>query len=140
MNQHFGYHYHPAFGRIDLDAPYALPKLRSRAIREACADMPCTLKLTGFLGEQCNLEPGAVVACHIGKIGRGVNTKTSDLGVVAGCSVCHDILDGRRPGFGQVLELYPRALLDQVIRAQQHTLTLLALSGHIEVKGGEWVR
>jgi hypothetical protein len=73
--------------------PHMLPKVRSPALMAGVRGMPCALRLGTFLGRPC-APSDTVVACHLPVFGKGVATKVSDLFTVAGCSSCHEILDG----------------------------------------------
>lgn len=67
--------------------PYRNPKARKAAEGEHC-----TLNFPG-----CNHDPRTSVLCHLNEhwAGKGMGQKAHDFAAVIGCSVCHDILDGR---------------------------------------------
>lgn len=78
--------------------------------------MPCALRISSFVpGHRC-APRDTVVPCHIGKVGKGMGTKVSDLAVAAGCLHCHDLLDGRDNRVEWILKHYPAAFWEQVLR------------------------
>lgn len=113
-----------------------LPKVRSSALTDACAAMPCTLRLAGFLGLPC-AHQSTVVACHLPTIGKGVSTKVSDLFCAAGCATCHDLIDGRDPRGFDIAERYPAAFHQQMMRAGHETQSRWLAMGLIHVEGME---
>ena len=67
---------------------------RSTPIRRAARGQDCTLRLA-----VCNFDPETTVLCHSNFLadGKGMGLKAPDTAAAFGCSVCHDVLDGRRP-------------------------------------------
>ena len=63
--------------------PHMLVKVRSKALKDACAHMPCTLRLASIVGKACAHQT-TVVGCHLPVAGHGVNTKVSDINLGAG--------------------------------------------------------
>jgi len=122
--------------------PALLPKVRSRALLAACQDMPCTLRVASFIpGQQCAHQT-TVVPCHIdATLGKGMGTKVSDLFVAAGCFHCHNIIDGRDPkGRAFIMDNYPTAFMERLLKGLCETQSRLVDMGLIEVKGGEIVK
>lgn len=72
-----------------------LPKIRSKKLKDACADMPCTLRIASIFGGSCSPQ-NTVVGAHLPLSGRGWNTKGSEINIAAACFTCHDLIDGRR--------------------------------------------
>lgn len=119
---------------------HVLPKVRSRKLLDACAIMPCTLRLAGFGGMQCAPQD-TVVGCHLDGIGgKGTGTKVSDLFVAAGCRVCHDLIDRRDPRGMKLAELYPGAWAHQIHRAHCETMSYWIQDGLIQIEGAEIIR
>lgn len=118
--------------------PHMLPKVRSRTLLDACSLMPCTLRIRSFLGLPCTSQE-TVVGCHLPTIGKGVATKVSDLFVAAGCSGCHDLVDGRDKRMEMIEDRYPAALAEQLMRANHETIARWTAMGLIHVEGGELV-
>ena len=116
--------------------PHMLPKVRSEAIRKACENFPCSLRIASFIGLSCS-GPNTVVGCHLPTDGKGIGTKVTDLSIAAGCQVCHDLLDGRDNRGRLIREKYPLGLADRIIRAQSETLTRLMMDGIIEINDAE---
>ena len=110
--------------------PHMMPKLRSKLIMDAPkafydltgTHAPCTLCLASFIGEQCYGNETCVM-CHLPIDGKGMSTKVTDLATVFGCMKCHTILD--QGGFQTLVERYPVALAQQLIRAHISTQTYL---------------
>ena len=118
--------------------PHMMPKLRSEEITRATRDMHCTLRLASFAGLPCSCEE-TLVPCHLPVIGKGMGTKVTDLAVVAGCQVCHDLLDGRDPKGIKLAEMYPGAWSMRLLNALVETQAVLLDKGIIEVPGGKVV-
>lgn len=114
--------------------PHLLPKVRSPALMDACRDLPCTLKLATFIPEPCAPQ-NTVVGCHLPVFGKGTGTKVSDLYVAAGCSLCHDLLDGRDPRGGKWRSAHPAEWHGQILRALCQTQALMVERGIITVQG-----
>lgn len=118
-------------------SPTLIGKVRSEAITQAARGAPCTLRIASFVpGLQCNT--GSSVLCHLGNIGQGTGTKESDINAAFGCSVCHDLTDGRmKRELDYLLEKYPLAVMERILNGHFETLGLLACNGLIEVKRGK---
>ena len=118
--------------------PALLPTVRSEPLMQAIEGMPCSLRIASFVpGLRC-APPETVVGCHLPGISKGVGHKNTDLAVAAGCSVCHDILDGRdRARSDYIAANYPAALQERLNRALQETQARLVGLGIITVKGFE---
>lgn len=117
--------------------PHLLPKVRSRKLLDACADMPCCLRIASFYpGHTCAAQ-GTVVGAHVPTIGKGVSTKVSDLFVVAACLHCHDMLDGRdMRRWAHVNERYPAAVMQRILDGMAETQSRWVQMGLIQVEGG----
>ena len=111
--------------------PYLLPKVRSEILRQSIGGklpggiqttpMPCAARLAGFLGLPC--EFGTTVGCHYGRIGKGTSTKVSDLFLIAGCRLCHDLMDPERDPRGmEIAARYPRAFYERLRDAHHETM------------------
>lgn len=121
-----------------MSTPLAfLPKIRSRALRQAIAGMPCALRLATFIGQPCAPQ-STVVGAHLPVVGgKGMGTKVSDLEIVAACVTCHDLLDGRDHRGLAIREREPVAFHLQLIRAGAETRARLVEAGVIRVEGAE---
>jgi len=97
-------------------------KVRSKAIRQAARGKPCTLRLAG-----CDGGGETTVLAHLPAGGKGVGTKGSDIWAVFACASCHDVLDGRRPGY---------VCDTDMLRALYRTLHRLIEEGIVEVIDG----
>jgi hypothetical protein len=119
--------------------PQMLPKIRSEAIMQSAQGQPCSLRVAGFVGMQCSGN-ATVVGCHLPVVGRGVGTKATDLAVAYGCSVCHEIIDGRdQNARAIILERYPAAFFERLLNALVETQARMVGAGIIKVKGAEIV-
>ena len=117
--------------------PHMLPKVRSEALTRACAEMPCTLRISTFIGVPC-AHQSTVVGCHLPIFGKGTLTKVTDLAVVAGCSVCHDLLDWERNKLGQkIRDEFPYPFMMQLFRAQNETQARWVAMGLIQITGAK---
>ncbi len=113
--------------------PELLPKIRSDRIKQAVQGMPCTLRISSFLsGHKCS-DQSTVIPAHVRSFGKGVNTKVSDLHVIAACLHCHDLLDGRDGKWEILLDRYPAAVLQRVINAIYETQNMMLSVGAIIV-------
>lgn len=113
-----------------------LPKVRSRALLDACQHMPCALRLAGFIGMPCAPQT-TVVGAHIGSLGKGTATKVSDLSVAAACVTCHDLYDGRDARGAFIREKYPMAFGERVLAAVQETQARWVERGLLTAEGQE---
>lgn len=119
-----------------INNPHMLPKLRAPAISRAIRGrMPCALRLAGFIGESC-ASGHTVCGCHLPVMGKGTATKVTDLAVVAGCHVCHDLLDGRDSRGLGLREAYPLAYQERLLLALVETHARLLADGVLSVTGG----
>lgn len=121
-----------------MTSPDLLPKVRSEALRQACRDMPCTLRIASFAGIPCAPQ-NTVVPCHLPTIGKGVGTKVSDLYIAAGCHTCHSLLDGRDKRAFVIADTYPAAFAERLMRGNHETIGHWVAMGLIHVEGGEVV-
>jgi hypothetical protein len=115
-----------------------LPKVRSPAIMSAMQHMPCSLRIGTFLGLPCARQE-TNVGCHLPVIGKGMGTKVSDLFVVCGCRICHDLMDARDKRGIHLREAYPAAYVDRLLQALVETQSRLVAMGIIVVTEGEIV-
>lgn len=100
---------------MNIQNPYLLPKVRSEDLRQSIKHMPCALRISSFIpGHKC-ADQSTVVGAHLATIGKGVATKVSDLFLVAACSHCHDLLDGRDKRWWHLIENYPAAVMQRQI-------------------------
>ncbi len=117
-----------------LYRPHMLPAIVSEDVRAAIEGMPCTLRLASFIGLRCS-DQTTVVGCHTKcGVGGGQGTKTTDLGIAAGCHLCHDLLDMRHHGWKQ-LERYPAGVIERVFHGVMETQAMLVQLGIIQVRG-----
>ena len=122
--------------------PALLPKVRSRVLLAACADMPCTLRIASMVpGGACSHQT-TVVPCHLdGTIGKGMGTKVSDLFVAAGCFSCHAIISGvDRKAVNYLTANYPTAVMHRMLCGLCETQSRWVALGMIDVKGAEIVK
>lgn len=104
-----------------IQNPHLLPKIRSESLRRAAIDMPCTLRIAGFIGLRCAAQATNVMA-HLPVHGKGVATKVSDLHMACACETCHRLLDQDPRGF-EIREKYPHAFWEQLFKAHAETLS-----------------
>ena len=122
-------------------SPFMLPKVRSEPLMSEMRNFPfCTLRIASLIpGRQCSGND-TLVGCHLPTIGKGVNTKVTDLSVACGCGVCHDIIDGRdRKSFDYLMDRYPAVVLERMLKGLVETHSILFANGIISVKGGKIV-
>lgn len=104
--------------------PHLLVKVRSELLKAACRGMPCTLRLGTFLNMPCH--HGDSEAVHLDgmapALGKGQGTKVSDLNMVAGCRLCHSLLDRSHHGWQVLVDKYPAAVLRQIHLAHMETI------------------
>jgi hypothetical protein len=115
--------------------PHLLPKVRSRALLDACADMNCTIRIASFLPGYGCAPQSTVVACHIGNLGKGTGTKVSDMNVAAGCLHCHDLVDRRDSRMDALLAAYPVAVMERMMLGIAETQAQWVGMGLLTVKG-----
>lgn len=116
--------------------PHLLPKVRSEPLMAAMAGYPCSLRVSSFYPGHTCAPASTVVGCHLGNVGKGIATKTTDLAVAAGCANCHDIIDGRdiaRRNF--IEERYPAAYANRLLLGLIETHARLVADGIITVEG-----
>jgi hypothetical protein len=116
--------------------PNMLPKVRSKALRQECEHMPCDLRLSTFIGLPCSGND-TVVGAHLPIFGKGMSTKVTDLGLVAGCMLCHALLDASDPRGLMIRQEYPHAYWEQVIKAAFATLSRQVLAKNVVVPGAK---
>lgn len=118
--------------------PALLPVVRSPRLMSEIKGMPCDLRIASFVpGRRC-APAETVVGCHLPGYGKGVSHKNTDLAVVAGCSACHDILDGRDSEAAEyIIKKYPGAFWERLNRGLQETHARLVGLGIIIVKGND---
>lgn len=126
---------------LHITNPSLLPKVRSRSLLDTVRDMPCTLRIAGFVpGGACSPQ-STVVPCHVKSAGKSMASKSSDLHVVAACHACHEIMDWRdKKGADYIADRYAAALAWQVVNAIYETQHRWVAMGMIDVKGAEIVK
>lgn len=117
-----------------IQNPHMLPKVRSESLRRAAIDMPCTLRIAGFIGLRCAHQSTNVMA-HLPVHGKGVGSKVSDLHMACACETCHRLLDQDPRGF-EIREKYPHAFWEQLFKAHAETLSRWVAMGLII--GEDW--
>jgi hypothetical protein len=125
-----------------IQNPMLLPKIRSRVLLSACADMPCTLRVASLVPFGACSHQETVVGCHLDRtIGKSMGSKVSDLFVAAGCHACHAIIDGRdRAAVDWITKNAPTAMMERMLKGLAETQARWVAMGLIEVKGGEIVK
>ena len=121
--------------------PHMLVKVRSKLIMQEMASFPrCSLQLASFIpGRTCSGN-NTLVGCHLPTLGKGFNTKVTDMSVACGCGVCHDILDGRDPkARDYIMEKYPAAINERMLLGLVETHSVLVDRGIITVEGAELI-
>lgn len=127
---------------MTLYSPAHLPKIRSHTIMQAPKHIPnmgCQLRIASFLGEQCSGRDTCVMAHNPFSPLKGMATKACDTGVICACSKCHDLIDGRDIRLQTLVNKYPMAFMEQVIRAEHTTRGFLIAAGIIVVPDGKVV-
>jgi hypothetical protein len=116
--------------------PHLLPKVRSEPLMQSMRNYPCALRVSSFYPGHYCAPQSTVVGCHIGGLGKGVATKTTDLAVAAGCLHCHQIIDGvDRAKLDWIMAKYPVAFMERVLLGLIETHSRLVVDGIIRVKG-----
>ena len=134
--------------------PHLIPKVRSEALMQRIGGKVggiqqfepygCNLRIASFLpGYRCASD-STVVGVHLeapirglSMPGKGAATKITDLGVVAGCLHCHNLIAGVDPRIEYIIEKYPAALMHRLLCGLIETHALLVRDGIIVVKGME---
>lgn len=106
-----------------------LPKVRSELITDSANGEECAFRFPMI----CSFDPATTVWCHLPGIGKGISTKVSDLHGAYGCSLCHDLVDGRMK---QPNHLGDAAILEIMLRALAESQARLLESGLIVVPDG----
>lgn len=78
-------------------------------LRKSAQGKPCTLQIFPY----CQENRETVVLCHLNSPSKGMGRKSDDFFAVYGCSICHDIIDGRSPTLidnDEILQCQLRAL------------------------------
>jgi hypothetical protein len=119
-----------------IQNPHMLPKVRSAALMSGVEGMPCSLRIASFNGQSC-AGNDTVVACHLPVFGKGIASKVSDMFTVAGCRVCHEILDGT-VGV-ELRHRYPAAFTERLLLALCETQARHVMTGRIVVPDAELV-
>ncbi len=118
-------------------APALLPKIRSEALLQAVRGMPCTLRVASFIpGHRCAPD-STVVPCHVGRVGKGMATKVSDLFVAAGCMHCHDLVDMRDSRWKYLADHHGAQVHQRVLAGLMETQTMLVMRGAIVIPGAD---
>lgn len=60
-------------------------------LRKSAKGKPCCLQIFPY----CQENRETVVLCHLNSPAKGMGIKSPDFFAVYGCSICHDIIDGR---------------------------------------------
>ena len=107
---------------------HARPKMTPA--RKAAKGMPCTLRFPGCYPGPDNEQ---VQLCHLRMFsGGGTGMKPHDSEAVAGCTHCHDVLDGRKR---LIPELADALNWERIARALVETLRLQRAAGVLIYKG-----
>ena len=107
---------------MTITNPHQLPKIRSKILRRSALDLPCCLRISSFVpGHKCS-APDTNVMCHLPVFGKGFNTKVSDMFMACGCGNCHDLIDARDARVHAILEQYPAAFYDRLLKGYCETL------------------
>ncbi len=116
-------------------SPALLPKFRSPELLQAVRGMPCTLRVASFIpGHRC-ASPETVVPCHVGRMGKGLGTKVSDLFVAAGCLHCHDLVDMRDSRWKYLADHHGAQVEQRILAGLMETQTMLVMRGVIVLPG-----
>lgn len=70
---------------------YMMGTIRSQVMRDAAKGVECMLNIAGV----CNGDPTTTCMVHLPDETKGGSTKSDDTSSTAGCSACHDVIDGR---------------------------------------------
>jgi len=116
-----------------------LPKVRARSILDAVQHYPCALRISSIIpGHRCSGQD-TVVGAHLPTIGKGVNTKVSDILVAAACDNCHSLLDGRDNRIHWIIANYPTIFYERLMRGHHETMGRWVEDGLLSVEGMEVV-
>lgn len=117
-------------------SPTLLPKVRSTDLTETAKVIPCTPRVSSFIpGHRCSAQDTNVFT-HFGSLGKGKNTKVSDINGFVSCFNCHELLDARDNRVWWIIEKYPRAYYERIIAARDETLAHWVSMGLIT--GTDW--
>jgi len=99
--------------------------MKSKKIRDAARGEECTVELHPY----CCGDPATTVLAHAPSPRKGGSIKSPDWWGAHACSICHDIVDGRRKTDLSSEEIH-RCLMRGVFR----TMERLIEEGHIVIK------
>lgn len=116
--------------------PQLAPKLRSRTYLDEVVTVGyCTLRIASMVpGLKC-APVSTLVPAHIGKTGKGMSTKVSDLSTACVCQTCHDLLDGRDHRWQWLADHYPVAVAWRAVESITETQSHMLAKGVITVPG-----
>lgn len=112
------------------------PKL---ILRESGRPVQCTGRFASFIPGMCCSSGDTCVMGHMWGHGKGMSTKTSDLGAIIICLTCHDLLDFRDLRMIEAIRKYPIEFAKRVSAAQIETLAILYTCGIITVPDAETI-
>ena len=99
--------------------------MASKKLRNAARGQTCTVMLYPY----CNQDAETVVLAHAPSDYKGMGVKSPDWWGADACSVCHDIIDGRR----QVKDITKDQIFNCHIRGVYRTLARRIEGGLINV-------
>lgn len=113
----------------EIDLLQKTTAIRSKKIRSAARDQPCTLQISGV----CCGDWSTTVLAHLPDESHGIARKADDLSACFACDACHSIIDGRAkwpPAEAEHKDWYLR-------RAQVRTWRVLFDLGVLNIKGAK---
>lgn len=104
-----------------IQNPHMLPKVRSESLTRSAKfaeyEIGCTARVSSFIpGHRCSSDYTTVFS-HVGKLGKGKSTKTSDINGIIACQNCHDLIDAVDNRVWWIIENYPRAFYERLWEA-----------------------
>jgi hypothetical protein len=122
---------------MDNYRPHMRSKVRSKKIRNAARDSPCTLRISSLVPGYACSAPDTNVLCHMNGTTKGMSSKVSDIDAGFACSNCHAILDNVDKERGEYLHRKFAALVENRMRQSvSETLAILLDEGIIVIPDG----
>lgn len=117
----------PVPGTMETDVLKKTTPIKSKHVRDAARNQPCTLQIVGV----CNGSWETTVLAHLPDESHGIARKADDLSACFACDSCHSVIDGRTkwpPHEQEFKDWYLR-------RAQIRTWRVLLGAGILSIKG-----
>lgn len=119
----------PVPGTTETDVLTKTIPIKSKPVRDAARNQPCTLQIVNV----CNGQWDTTVLAHLPDESHGIARKADDLSACFACDACHSVIDGRAkwpPAEVEHKDWYLR-------RAQVRTWRLLFDIGVLSIRGAK---